>query len=166
MTALTLNVEKNPDSDDLLLVFPPEWLEQQGWRAGDTIQWAVNGSGQATMTNIDSKARQAPPVADESLPLFIVETVLSHRIRYAIRARSAEHAKDTVTCREQEGLNEFDQNYLDELIFSTRQVSLDEFLASFDVPSDTHLKLRLIHEIAYADKVRPGSSSTPDAQKN
>lgn len=159
MTSFALTVEQDPNSDDLVLVFPPEWIEKQGWRQGDNIQWSIDGTPGAKLVNLDARARAMLAAQEkEELPLFIVETVLSHRMRYAIRARSAEHAMDTVTCREQEGLQEYDQNYLDELIFSTRQVGLAEYLASFDVPSDPDLKMRYVHTIAYPE---PKPSAQP-----
>lgn len=38
-------IEQDPNSDDLLLVFPPELIESLGWKPGDAIGWTDNGNG-------------------------------------------------------------------------------------------------------------------------
>lgn len=86
----------------------------------------------------------------EPLKLYIVETVISHRVRYAIRARSASDAMDEVVWEEGR-LNEFDQNCLGEQIFSTREVSEDEFVDSFDLPVEREEKLRFVVDIDYRE---------------
>ena len=94
-----------------------------------------------------AQAEQVAQAEREALPLFIVETVTSHRIRYAIRAKNAEHAMDVVTMEE---AVEFDQNHLGEQIFSTREVTDAEYLKAADLPTDPALKRELIHVVDYA----------------
>lgn len=31
------------DGEDLLLTFPPEMMEELGWKTGDTLEWIDNG---------------------------------------------------------------------------------------------------------------------------
>lgn len=157
-----VTVEQDHASDDLFIRLPPWLLESQDWRVGDTLShevldgaWFIVNESLA-LRKAMSVAKQAPEA--ESLPLFIVETVMSHRIRYAIRARSAEHANDVVTMHEAE---EFDQNPLDEAIFSTREVSLAEYLTAAELPTDPLRKVALIHAIDYSDT--PAASAELDA---
>jgi hypothetical protein len=41
----TAHLEEDPDTGDLLLPFPPDMLEQLGWREGDTLTWTVKTNG-------------------------------------------------------------------------------------------------------------------------
>lgn len=103
---------------------------------------------------------EAPPEktdtveAKEELPIFIVEAISMFRMRYAVRARSAEHAMDTVVCEQAE---EMSQEHLDEVISSTRQVTEAEYLQMFDADNDylrsweTEAKLRYIHTVDYKE---------------
>jgi antitoxin component of MazEF toxin-antitoxin module len=43
------------DGDDLALVFPPEMLEQLGWKEGDTIVWDISETSKVIL------ARKARP---------------------------------------------------------------------------------------------------------
>lgn len=39
----TLETKIDPDNpDDLILEFPPDFLEQAGWKEGDTLIWTIN----------------------------------------------------------------------------------------------------------------------------
>jgi hypothetical protein len=44
-THWTIIVEEDPDTGDLILPLPPELLEKQGWKEGDTLEWRDNGNG-------------------------------------------------------------------------------------------------------------------------
>ena len=41
----TLNLEEDLETDDLILTFPPELLEQAGWKEGDELIWKDNQDG-------------------------------------------------------------------------------------------------------------------------
>ncbi len=46
MKSWTLNVEEADDgSGDAILTFPPDLLEQAGWKEGDTLEWTDRGDG-------------------------------------------------------------------------------------------------------------------------
>lgn len=49
----TLEVQEDPDSGDLFLQFPPELLELQGWKEGDTLSWEENKDGSWTISKSD-----------------------------------------------------------------------------------------------------------------
>lgn len=46
----TVNVEEDPESGDAILTFPPELLEQAGWKEGDDIVWTDNKDGTWSLT--------------------------------------------------------------------------------------------------------------------
>jgi hypothetical protein len=46
----TLNLEEDPETDDLILTFPPELLEQAGWKEGDELIWKDNQDGSWSLT--------------------------------------------------------------------------------------------------------------------
>jgi hypothetical protein len=41
----TLIVEEDPETGDSILQFPPDLLEQAGWKEGDTLEWTDRGDG-------------------------------------------------------------------------------------------------------------------------
>jgi hypothetical protein len=50
MTHWTVTVEEADDgSGDIVLPLPPELLETQGWKEGDTLEWTDMGNGSWTI---------------------------------------------------------------------------------------------------------------------
>ncbi len=45
MNSWTLTVEEDPETGDCILNFPPDLLEQAGWKEGDTLEWKDRGDG-------------------------------------------------------------------------------------------------------------------------
>lgn len=43
-------VELLEDGDDLILQFPPEMLEEVGWKEGDELLWDVSEEGYITLS--------------------------------------------------------------------------------------------------------------------
>jgi len=43
------------DGEDLILPFPDELIESQGWREGDTLKWIDNNDGSWTLRKIDDQ---------------------------------------------------------------------------------------------------------------
>ena len=41
----TLTVEEDPETGDAILQFPPDLLEQAGWKEGDILEWTDRGDG-------------------------------------------------------------------------------------------------------------------------
>lgn len=86
--------------------------------------------------------------------IFIVETISTFKIRYAIRGKSLEHAMDTVTCKEAE---ELDQDWLGETIFGCKEITEKQFLkneANLSYMTNPNVwtkerKLEMIHSIDY-----------------
>ena len=46
----TLTVEEDLETGDAILQFPPDLLEQAGWKEGDTLVWTDNKDGSWTLT--------------------------------------------------------------------------------------------------------------------
>ena len=45
MNRWTVTVEEDPETGDAILPFPPELLEQTGWKEGDVLIWKDQGDG-------------------------------------------------------------------------------------------------------------------------
>ena len=56
-----LTPEEIPESEDLLLTFPPDMLEYAGWKVGDTLVYKVQEDGTVLISkkevvdNVDTK---------------------------------------------------------------------------------------------------------------
>ena len=46
----TVNLEEDPETNDLILTFPPDLLEQTGWKEGDELIWKDNQDGSWSLT--------------------------------------------------------------------------------------------------------------------
>lgn len=108
---------------------------------------------------------------DAEMPLFLVDTVVMHRHRYAVRARSQVHALDTVVCGYAEP---FSQERIDESIFCSREVTQAEFLQEPEMAQKTAgfnaqaVSDRFIHVVDYKDRPQrisgsSGSSGSSDS---
>jgi hypothetical protein len=50
----TITLEEDPETGELILPFPPDFLEQVGWKEGDTLVWKDEGNGAWSMTKKES----------------------------------------------------------------------------------------------------------------
>ena len=41
----TITLEEDPKTGELILPFPPDLLEQSGWKEGDSLLWIDNNDG-------------------------------------------------------------------------------------------------------------------------
>ena len=73
-------------------------------------------------------AAKEPATGACELPLFEVQTLITHRLRYAVRATSAREAAEAVAALDAEG-EEFDQNCLGKMVSDVREVSVEHYLA-------------------------------------
>jgi hypothetical protein len=53
-THWTITLEEDSDTGDLILPLPPELLEKQGWKEGDTLEWRDNGNGTWDIVKVES----------------------------------------------------------------------------------------------------------------
>jgi len=54
MTHWTVTIEEDPETGDLLLPFPDDLLETQGWKEGDTLEWTDNKDGSWTIQKVNN----------------------------------------------------------------------------------------------------------------
>ena len=60
MKSWTLNVEEaNDDSGDAILTFPPDLLEQTGWKEGDTLNWIDQKDGSWLLKKVDTPSEKS-----------------------------------------------------------------------------------------------------------
>jgi hypothetical protein len=45
MKTWSLTVEEDPETGDAILTFPPDLLEEAGWKEGDTLNWVDQKDG-------------------------------------------------------------------------------------------------------------------------
>jgi len=50
----TLEVQEDPETGDAILEFPPELMEQAGWKEGDNLTWKDLGNGSWSLTKQES----------------------------------------------------------------------------------------------------------------
>jgi hypothetical protein len=93
--------------------------------------------------------------------LFLVETVSVFRHRYVVEAEHESHACDEVVMNVgnayKDEFQEFSQHHVDEMISSSREISMDEYLKLFDKDNDylknwpVEQKTRFINVIDYGE---------------
>ena len=56
----TLNLEEaNDGSGDAILTFPPDLLEQAGWKEGDTLKWIDQKDGSWQLKKVDTSSEKS-----------------------------------------------------------------------------------------------------------
>jgi len=53
-TKWTITLEEDPETGELILPFPEDFLDQVGWKEGDTLVWKDEGNGAWSMTKKDT----------------------------------------------------------------------------------------------------------------
>ena len=121
----TIEVQEDPATGECMLQFPPEAMEQVGWKEGDVLNWNANGDGSYTLTKQETQ-------------WVLVECVSTFRQRYMVQVPVGTDdqgndkslwALDTVTMNE---AKEFSQEHIGEQIISHRVVGRNEALAICD----------------------------------
>jgi hypothetical protein len=94
----------------------------------------------------------------EEKKLYLVETISMFRHQYVVEAKDESHALDEVTYYVTGGSNhleEFSQNHLDEVIFSSRKINMKKYHKLFDKENGylaswtDEQKMRFINKIDY-----------------
>jgi len=125
----TVDVQEDAEGE-LFIEFPPEMMEEVGWKEGDNLLWTDNKNGTWTLTK------------KPETQWVLVETVSTFRERYMIEVPvgtddfghdKADWALDNVTMNE---AKEFSQEHLGEQIVSHRVVTKEEALAMCDKDND------------------------------
>lgn len=147
MTKWTLPVIKG-ELGDYFIELSDEILESSGFEVGDTIVWTKNDNGSYTLTKKENK----------DTDIYIVETISSHSIKYAVRAKSAQDAVDYVYRMSDSGeIVELHQRHQGEFVNGATKISKKEYLKCFDELNDylkgwsKEQKLHMINEVDYED---------------
>lgn len=122
-TKWTATVQQDSDSDDLYIVFPPDLIEEMGWKENDQLNWTDNKDGTFSI----SKKTKTQWVLVETVSIF------KHQYLVEVPAGKSEWALDTVTCNE---ANEASQIHLDEIITGHRVVTKEEAIKICDENND------------------------------
>lgn len=126
----TIDVQEDPETGDAIIEFPPDLMEQAGWKEGDVLDWKDNGNRSYILTK------------KVETQLVLVECISTFRQRYMVEVPigtddygkdKSEWALDTVTMQEAQ---EFSQEHLGEQIVSHRVVTKEEALALCDMDND------------------------------
>ena len=137
------NVEYDASTDDYYIALDEKITKELGWNVGDALVWKDNKDGSYSVTKKENTS---------DLKIFMVETVSIFRHRYAVKAKSLEHAYDTIVLEE---AKEFSQKHIDENIVSGREISEEEFVKIHDEDNeylsswDKSKKLSSIHIVDY-----------------
>jgi bifunctional DNA-binding transcriptional regulator/antitoxin component of YhaV-PrlF toxin-antitoxin module len=59
MKSWTLTVEEDPENGDAILTFPPELLEEAGWKEGDTLEWIDRKDGSWQLKKVDKTTKKS-----------------------------------------------------------------------------------------------------------
>jgi hypothetical protein len=123
MSKWTLEVQESPTGDQFI-EFPPEALEEVGWKEGDEIEWTDLGNGSWSL-----KKKEPEKV------WVMVEALQTFRMRYMVEvpATNPEWALDDVTMQT---AKEFSQLALPEVISSHRVMTEEEALEMCDIDND------------------------------
>lgn len=54
MTKSSWTITLEEDGEDLILPFPPDLLEQMGWKEGDVLKWDVQEGGRVFLSKKDN----------------------------------------------------------------------------------------------------------------
>jgi antitoxin component of MazEF toxin-antitoxin module len=122
MTIHTVTIEQ--DGDDLLLPIPDEIISELGLDIGDELDFKDNKDGTFSLTKIEK---------DVTEQYYLVECISQYRMRYVVRAKTAEHAKDTVTMNE---AKEFSQLHLGETIIGAHEITHEHIIKLCDEDND------------------------------
>lgn len=113
-----VELQEDPSTGDLILIFPPELLEKAHLKEGDVLNFKDNKDGSFTLSKKQTE-------------LVMVECVSTFRMRYMVEVPigKSDWSLDTVTMEE---AKDFSQKHLGEQIVSHRIVSQEEAIQLCD----------------------------------
>jgi len=131
MKKWTLDV-KHDENGDAILEFPPEFLEEAGWKEGDRIKWIDRGDGSWSMEKIETQFVLVECISQFRHRYVVEVPIGKYSLNDEVRDKS-EWALDTVAMEE---AKEFSQKHLGETIVSHRVISQDELIKLCDEDND------------------------------
>lgn len=68
-----VNVEKDPETGDLILPLSDELMEQLGWKIGDTVRWLDNGDGTWSLHKVEEQLELDFDEKDDAILSLLTE---------------------------------------------------------------------------------------------
>ncbi len=124
------------DRDEYFIALPDEVLKDLNWEIGDSLIWK----------QIDADSFSIQKREREEMDLFVIDTVVVHKRRYFIEAKSLEHAYDTVVCKDDEIKEKFQEQIMDEVIFNGRKINRKDY-------DDVFSEMDNSNELIYPDMI-------------
>lgn len=112
----TAYVQYDEATDEYIIPLPQDMCDELGWKTDDVLNWSIDQETGAIHLTKKKK-------------LFVVDTVVTYRMRYVLEDDCAEYAMDTVTMEE---AVEFSQQCLGEQISDVREVTEDQVIELCD----------------------------------
>ena len=148
MTSFTCTVQQTANTDELFLEFPKAMMDELDWREGDTLQWeASSESDSRSFKLVNVSLEERKEAASQELKLYEVQVLVSHRVRYAVKATSAQAATDAILS-DNHTASDFDQNCLGTQCLSSREISMAQYLADPSHVGEDTFKVSMIHTVA------------------
>jgi len=94
------------------------------------------------------------------MSIFLVQTVTLFRHSYVVECSNSTHAEELVSLNNI--VEEFDQQYLREVITSTREITKQEFIEMADTADNGHLGDKIIYKADDLKQDRPNYTSNID----
>lgn len=117
-----VELQKDEQSGDAILEFPPEMLQETGWKEGDVLNWSDNGDGSLTL-----KKRECEWV--------LVDCISTYHIQYMVQVPlgKKEWALDDVVLGK---CKEFSQKHISEDIITSRVIKEEDALEACSESND------------------------------
>jgi hypothetical protein len=137
----TLPVKQNDDGE-FYIELNDEILKDSGFEIGDALKWTDLKDGSFSLTK------------QEDEDIYIVSAVSIFSLKFAVRAKSAEHAMDTVVC-DDGTLTELSQKHITVDVVDAVKVTEEQFLETFNRDNDylrswpDTQKLSMVNKIDY-----------------
>jgi hypothetical protein len=140
MKSWTLPVQQREDGE-FYIELNDEILKDSGFEIGDALKWTDLKNGSYSLTK-------------ESEDIYIVSAVSIFSLKFAVRARSAEHAMDTVVC-DDGTVKELSQKHITIDVVDAVKATEEQYLETFDRDNDymrswtKEQKLNMINKVDY-----------------
>ena len=116
----TAYVQYDEATDEYVIPLPQDMCDELGWKTDDVLNWSIDEETGAIHLTKKKK-------------YFVVDTVVTYRMRYVLEDDNAEYAMDTVSMEE---AVEFSQQCLGEQIYDTRELTEDQVIELCDKDND------------------------------
>lgn len=141
--SITVTLKTN-DKGDVVLPLHDEVIEGTGWKLGDKILFSTTDNGGVSMKKLETE-------------LVLIEAVSMFRMRYVVEVPKGERAKAVDLIRDNSSLDqseliELSQEHIDECITSSRVITEEEYLNTFDEDNSYLASWNVNKKLQYINK--------------